>query len=83
MVATSKGQGVHRVQLPDPSHTFETTPTEKRWAQDMVRMTQMAFDSRTPDDAGRYQVILLDPSGTAWGLRVDTSGLLSTTKLRG
>ena len=83
MVATTKGMAQHRAQMPDPTHTFEGRPTEKRWAQDMVRMTQMALDSRTPDDVGRGQLILLDPTGAAWGLTVSTTGTLTATKLKG
>jgi hypothetical protein len=59
-------------------------PEAREQLASMMRAISGQFNTRTPDDVARREVLLLGPDGRAvWSLKVDAAGALTTVKISG
>lgn len=51
------------------------------YLRDHARYVEIQLKSRTPDLVAKHSTILLSPDGSAWEIKVDDTGVVTSTKV--
>lgn len=54
-----------------------------QYFKDFSDVARRELESRTPDKNARDALLLRDPDGAIWEVKVDNTGTISTTKIYG
>ena len=58
-------------------------PNLATYLRSLSQYVEMGFKGRTEDQTARGSIILISPDGASWEVKVDNTGVLTTTKIQG